>query len=111
MQLERVAAPLIVLAFNRRSRLSSFRRNVQEVCQGDPEQAKVMWPLLIEVLERGEADEDWDGDRQRAFRLVKGCEAHLAKQLVVLRTTLEDEGKTPRGALPGPSGGFDSYRG
>jgi hypothetical protein len=110
MQLDRVEAPLIVLTYNSRARIASFRGNVQDVCEADPDQAKVTWPLLMEVLERGEADEDWDGDRQRAFRLVHGCEAHLAHQLVQLRTMLEDDGKVTPGALPDPSGGFASYR-
>jgi len=68
-----------------------------------------VWPLLIEALERGEASEDWDGDRQRAFHLQPGGEPHLARQLADARTAVIAAGKVTQDALPDPDGGFEGY--
>ena len=107
--MELIAAPLTVLTYNSRARLASFRANVEDVTEGDADQARNVWLLLIEALERGEAEEEWDGDRQRAFHLQPGGEPHLARQLVELRNTLQAAGKLTPGELPDPTGGFESW--
>jgi hypothetical protein len=107
--MELIAAPLTVLSYNSRARLASYRANVEDVTEGDADHARNVWPLLIETLEHGEAEEEWDGDRQRAFHLQPGGEPHLARQLVQLRNTLQAAGKLTPGELPDPTGGFESW--
>jgi hypothetical protein len=104
-----IAVPLTVLTYNDRARLASYRSNVEEITEGDPDQTRNVWPLLIEALERGEASEDWDGDTQRAFHLQPGGEPHLARQLADARTALIAAGKVTQDALPDPDGRFERY--
>jgi len=104
-----IAVPLIVLTYNDRARLASYRSNVEEITEGDPDRTKDVWPRLIEALERGEASEDWDGDRQRTFHLQPGGEPHLARQLADARTALTAAGKVTPDALPDPDGGVERY--
>lgn len=107
--LDLISEPLTVLSYDHRARLSDYRAGVEEITQGDPDSTRDLWPLLIEALECGEASEDWDGDRQRAFRLERGGEPHLARQLIEVRAALVNAGGLPADALPDPTGGFDSY--
>jgi hypothetical protein len=106
--LDLIAEPLTVLTYNNRARLGSYRSSVEDLTQGDPAQARDLWPLLIETLERGEAAEDWDGDRQRTFQLEGGGERYLARQLCDLSTRLVREGAAPED-LPEPDDGFAPY--
>ena len=109
MLMSLISAPLTVLTYNDRGRLASYRANVGDVTEGDPDQAKMSWALLIETLERGEADEDWDGSRQRAFRLQPNGEPHLARQLHALREELIAAGDASAEQLPEPDDGLDAY--
>jgi hypothetical protein len=109
MLIDRIEQPLNVLTYNLRGRLSSQRYMVQDLAEWDADTTASLWPLLIEALETGEASEDWDGDRQRAFIVVEGAERYLAHQFVQARTALLDAGTVQAAALPDPDGGFEQH--
>lgn len=107
--IDRIEQPLNVLTYNLRCRLSSQRYSVQDLAEWDAEAIASLWPLLIEALETGEASEEWDGDRQRAFTVVEGAERYLARQLIEARTALLDAGTVQAKALPDPDSGFEQH--
>jgi hypothetical protein len=109
MLLALIATPLTVLTYNNRGRFTTYRASVVDATEGDVDHAKLLWPLLIEALDRGEASEDWDGERQRAFHLQPRCERHLVRQLVELRDGLVTHGKATLRELPDPDGGFEQH--
>jgi hypothetical protein len=109
MLIDRIEQPLNVLTYNLRGRLSSQRYSVQDLAEWDADTTASLWPLLIEALETGEASEEWDGDRQRAFIVEYGAERHLAQQLLDVRTALERAGSVPADALTDPAGGFKQH--
>ena len=101
--------PLTVITFNNQSRLGSYRTGVEELTEGDPDITRLLWPLLIQALESGEAAEDWDGDRQRTFQLEAGGERYLARALCDESHRLIREGAATPGELPEPENGFAPY--
>lgn len=103
------SVPLTVLTYNSRARFGCYRSSVADATEFDADQARMLWPLLIETLQTGEATEEWDGDRQRGFLLQEHAERHLARQLVQLREELAAAGKATVAELPDPTGGFESY--
>jgi len=107
--IDRIEQPLNVLTYNLRGRLSSQRYSVQDLAEWDAGTIASLWPLLIEALETGEASEEWDGDRQRAFTVVEGAERYLARQLIEARTALLDAGTVQAKALPDPDSGFEQH--
>ena len=74
----------------------------------DADQAKSLWPLLLDALE-GEGAEDWDGDRQRTLLVRPGGEKYLARQLSNLRNELIEVGSATADDLPEPHGGFAAH--
>ena len=109
MLLALLAEPLTVLTYNLRAQLGRYRTSVDGLTERDAGQTRDLWPLLIETLERGEASEDWDGDRQRAFQLEAGGARHLARQLADARTALVQAGTATLETLPEPVGGFAAH--
>jgi hypothetical protein len=107
--MDRVELPLNVLAYNHRAQLSSERYSVRDLAEWDADTTAMLWPLLIEALEDGEASEDWDGDRQRTFVVADGAARYLAHQLVQARQAILDAGWAKAEALPDPAGGFEQH--
>lgn len=104
-----IAEPLTVLTYNIHGRLGEYRSSVDGLTEGDPDTTESLWPLLIGTLEDGAASEDWDGDRQREFRVQPDGRVHLAAQLARTRASLIGEDKIVAGRLPDPDGGLDAY--
>jgi hypothetical protein len=107
--LDLIDEPLTVLSYNSQGRLGSYRSGVEGLTEGDPDQTRSLWPLLILALEAGEASEDWSGDRQRAFQLEGGGERYLARQLSDASARLVREGAATPAQLPEPEDGFAPY--
>jgi len=101
--------PLRVLTYNHRGRLSTDTSSMSALTEDDPAQIIDFWPLLIEVLETGEAGEDWDGDRQRRLLLRTGGATPLARELNAARARLVHKGTVADGVMPDPNGGFSRY--
>jgi hypothetical protein len=106
-----IDAPLTVLTYTQRGRLSQYHTSVQDLADCDTDHFRMLWPLLIETLERGEAGEDWDGERQRAFQVKPAGERHLARQLQDARAALIQAGTATVQTLPDPDGGFAAHNG
>ncbi len=104
-----LAAPLRVLTYNHRGRLSTRTSSVSELTEDDADQTRDLWPLLIETLETGEAAEEWDGDRQRTLLLRSGGATALARQLNAARARLVHSGARRLAELADPAGGFGRY--
>jgi hypothetical protein len=104
-----LSEPLTVLTYDLRARLASFRSSVEGITKGDPDRTRKVWPALVAALENGEGDEDWDGNRQTAYKVEPAGTPHLARQLVAARTELLSTGHLTLEALPDPERGFDAY--
>jgi hypothetical protein len=107
--LDLIEEPLTVLTDNSHARLGSYRSGVEGLTEGDPDETRSLWPLLIRALETGEASEDWSGDRQRAFQIEGGGERYLARQLCDASARLVGEGAATADELPEPEDGFAQY--
>ena len=69
----------------------------------------MLWPLLITALEDGLANDEWDGDRQRAYSVEARDRPHLARQMLAVREELVSQGRASIEELPDPTDGFDSF--
>ena len=107
--LDRIAEPLTVLTYDTGARLNCHRSSVEELTQGDAEQARALWSQLITTLEEGEDNGEWDGDRQRAFTIEDRDRPYLARQMVAVREELVSQCRVSAEELPNPAQGFDSF--
>jgi hypothetical protein len=107
--IERVAEPLTVLTYDSHGRLGSYFSSVEGLTDGDAEQARVLWPLLVDALQDGLANDEWDGDRQRAYSVEPNDRRHLARQLLALRNALITNGDASAEQLPEPEDGLAAY--
>ena len=107
--IERIAEPLTVLKYDTDGRLGSYPSSVDGLTDGDAEQARILWPLLVEALEDGLANDEWDGDRQRAYLVEDIDRPHLARQLFALRDDLIANGDASAEQLPEPNDGLAAY--
>jgi hypothetical protein len=107
--LDRIAEPLTVLTYDTSARLNCHRSSVEELTQGDAEQARALWSQLITTLEEGEHNGEWDGDRQRALTVDERDRPYLARQMVAVQEELVRQGRVSAEELPDPAQGFDGF--
>ena len=107
--LDRIAEPLTVLTYDTSARLNCYRSNVEELTQGDADEARALWSQLIITLEEGDDNGEWDGDRQRALTIEQKDRPYLARQLLARREELIANGDASAEQLPEPDDGLAAY--